>query len=78
MANKILTERLNHELDAIGVPQTANERMQACAKIFELPRFKVHALLSGNNTIDANSIEKVAGILEVKTEWLLGINATKH
>ena len=78
MSNKILSERINQELDTIGVPQLMTERVQACSKLFELPRFKAHALLSGMTHFENDAIEKVAGILEVKAEWLMGADNNKH
>jgi len=78
MTKKIFTERLNQELDALGAPQLMTERVQACSKLFELPRYQAHALLTGINGIDSDSIEKVAEILEVKTEWLMGIESNNQ
>ncbi|AHE67554.1 hypothetical protein [Legionella oakridgensis] len=72
MPNKILTARLNHELDELGVPSLITERVQACSKLFKLPKFKVEALLNGVVTIDSNSMQKIADELEVNKDWLLG------
>jgi len=80
MSNKKLTERLNHELDVLGVPQLMTERVQACSKMFELPKYQVEAILSGIATKDISSVEKVATELEVNKDWLLGLTnkKTKH
>ena len=78
MSNKILSERINQELDTIGVPQLMTERVQACSKLFELPWFKAHALLTGMTHFENDAIEKVADILEVKAEWLMGADNNKH
>ncbi|AMP89390.1 hypothetical protein [Legionella pneumophila] len=80
MTNKILTERLNNELDELGVPGLMTERVQVCSKLFNLPKFKMEALLNGVIAIDANSIQKIADELEVNKDWLLGDikKKTKH
>ncbi|WP_133128807.1 hypothetical protein [Legionella nagasakiensis] len=80
MSNKILTTRLNHELDELGVPSLITERVQACSKLFKLPKFKMEALLNGVVAIDPNSIQKIADELEVSKDWLLGNiqRKTKH
>jgi hypothetical protein len=80
MPNKVLTERLNNELDKLGVPNLMTERVQACSKLFRLPKFKVEALLNGVIAIDSNSMNKIADELGVSSDWLLGgIGAkTKH
>lgn len=77
MSNKKLTERLNKELDALGVPDLMHERVQACSKLFEMPKFKIEALLYGVVAVDANAIGKIADELEVSKEWLLGYTNTK-
>ncbi len=69
--NKLLNERLNHELDEIGVPALMTERVQACSKLFNLPKFKIEALLNGV-VFDSSSLQKIADELEVSTNWLLG------
>ncbi|ARG96859.1 hypothetical protein [Legionella micdadei] len=71
MSNKQLSERLNKELDAIGVPGLMDERIQICSKLFRLPKFKAEALLNGV-AVDPISMEKVAEELEVSVDWLLG------
>ncbi|KTD31095.1 MULTISPECIES: hypothetical protein [Legionella] len=71
MSNKQLSERLNRELDAIGVPGLIGERIQVCSKLFRLPKFKAEALLNGV-AVDPKSMEKVADELEVSVDWLLG------
>lgn len=72
MSNKVLTERLNNELDKIGVPDRITERVQACSKLFKLPKFKVEALLNGVIAIDSSSMNKIADELGVSTKWLTG------
>lgn len=71
MSNKVFAERLNAELDEIGMPQRADERIETFAKFIELPKFKAQAMLNGTN-IDANAISRLASQLEVNESWLLG------
>jgi hypothetical protein len=80
MSNKKLTERLNHELDELGVPALLTERVQVCSKLFELPRFKIEALLHGVVAFDSNTMQRIADELEVSKDWLLGdmSETTKH
>ncbi|CAM2920748.1 Uncharacterised protein [Legionella steigerwaltii] len=75
MSNKKLTERLNYELDELGVPELMTERVQACSKMFQLPKFKIEALLYGV-ALDDNTMQRIADELEVSTDWLFG--ATKE
>lgn len=72
MSNKKLTERLNNELDELGVPTLMTERVQVCSKLFNLPKFKIEALLNGIVNFDSDSIHKVADELDVSMNWLLG------
>jgi hypothetical protein len=72
MSNKKLTERLNRELDEMGVPALITERVQICSKLFELPKFKAEALLNGV-VLDACSMQKIADELEVTVDWLFGM-----
>jgi hypothetical protein len=72
MSNKKLTERLNRELDEMGVPALMTERVQICSKLFELPKFKTEALLNGV-VLDTHSMQKIADELEVTVDWLFGM-----
>ena len=73
MSNKkLITERLNNELDELGVPTKITERVQACSKLFNLPKFKVEALLNGIVAVDSNYMQKIADELEVSMDWLFG------
>ncbi len=80
MSNKKLTERLNNELNSIGVPEAMLQRIQACSKMFKLPKSKVEALLYGMTPFDSEAIEKIAVELEVNKDWLIGYSSekTKH
>lgn len=77
MSNRKLSERLNNELDNLGVPEMMLHRVQACSKMFRLPKSKVEALLYGININDLKSIEKIAVELEVNIDWLLGYSEEK-
>lgn len=78
MSNKKLTERLHHELDELGVPTLMMERVHACSKLFELPKFKIEAILYGAVTLDNDSLERIANELEVSSDWLLGQDKIKQ
>ena len=43
MVNKQFSERLNKELDEMGVPQRNEERVEVFAKLIKVPRFKAEA-----------------------------------
>ncbi|OJW10599.1 hypothetical protein, partial [Legionella sp. 39-23] len=53
------------------------ERVQACSKMFQLPKFKIEALLHGVVALDDNTMQRIADELEVSTDWLFG-DATKE
>jgi len=72
MSNKLFSERLNKELDDIGVPLLVNERVDVFAKLTNVPKFKAEALLSGTALPDADLLALLANELEVNGEWLVG------
>ena len=72
MPNKQFSERLNKELDSIGVPALRSERVEVFAKLLKLPRFKAEALLNGLTTPETALLNLLAKELEVNPEWLLG------
>jgi hypothetical protein len=72
MSNKQFSERLNKELDEIGVPQRNDERVEVFAKLIKVPRFKAEALLNGNTNPELPLLELLAEELEVSADWLLG------
>lgn len=72
MSNKKLTERLNNELDELGVPVLMAERVEVCSKLFQVPKFKIEALLHGVVVLDPDSMQKIANELEVSWDWLMG------
>jgi len=77
MLNKRFSERLNKELDEIGVPQNNNERVEVFSKLLKVPRFKADALLNGHTKESDPLIDALANELEVNAEWLLGISDEK-
>ncbi|KTC68800.1 hypothetical protein Lbir_2333 [Legionella birminghamensis] len=77
MSNRGLSERLNKELDAIGVPDLMSDRIQAFAKMLKLPRFKAEAVLNGM-MVDAGTMQTIASELEVSVDWLLGKKKNKN
>lgn len=62
---------MHQELDELGVPALMTERVQVCSKLFQLPKFKIEALLYGV-ALDSNSMQKIADELEVSMDWLCG------
>lgn len=46
MLNKRFSERLNKELDNIGVPEATAERIEILSKLIKIPKFKAEALLN--------------------------------
>ena len=71
MQNKQFSERLNKELDGIGVPLLRSERIDVFSRLMKLPKFKAEALLNGSIP-DAEILKLLAEELEVNDEWLLG------
>ena len=72
MSNKQFSERLNKELDDMGMPVRCDERVEVFAKLLKVPRFKAEALLNGNTNPEAHVLKMLADELEVNAEWLLG------
>lgn len=70
--NKVFSERLNTELDSIGVPTRFDERVDVFAKLVKIPRFKAEAILNGRTNPEANLLEQLAEEFEVSADWLIG------
>lgn len=77
MPNKQFSERLNKELDDMGVPETTIERIEVLAKLLKIPKFKAETLLNGNAKADDAILNTLAEELEVNVEWLLGNSNSK-
>ncbi|MCR9192208.1 MAG: hypothetical protein NXI01_06055 [Gammaproteobacteria bacterium] len=78
MPNRVFSERLNSELDDIGMPQRVDERLATFAKFVEMPKFKAQAVLNGNEIPNEQTLNFLADQLEVKVSWLLGKEDKKH
>jgi hypothetical protein len=72
MPNRVFSDRLNKELDNIGVPPASMERIDALAKILKVPKFKAEALLNGLTNPDETLLKTLSEELEVNSAWLLG------
>lgn len=77
MLNKRFAERLNKELDNIGVPETISDRIEVLSKLIKIPKFKAEALLNGNIIPEAPLLTSLAEELEVNADWLLGKTDSK-
>ncbi len=65
-------ERLNKELDGIGVPPRTDERIEVFAKLVKIPKFKAEAFLDGITLPDPAILNLIAQELEVDPDWLIG------
>lgn len=72
MTNKLFAERLNKELDAIGVPPRSDERVEIFSKLVKIPKFKAEAFLNGIIIPDPILLKRIADEFEVNSNWLLG------
>ena len=77
MANRQFCERLNKELDDIGLPQNSMERVDALAKLLKIRKFQAELLLNGSKKPSDPLISTLADELEVNAEWLLGTETLK-
>lgn len=78
MPNKLFAERLNKELDNIGVPPRSDERVDAFAKLIRAPKFKAEAFLNGITLPDEKLLDIIAEELEVNADWLVGKSEQKQ
>ncbi|MDP3560604.1 MAG: hypothetical protein Q8R83_00275 [Legionellaceae bacterium] len=78
MTNRTFSERLNNELNAIGMPEHFNERVETFSKTFKTPRFKSEGILNGNIRPDDDLLKLLSQELEVNVSWLLGEDKSKH
>lgn len=77
MPHKQFAERLNRELDNIGVPMQGDERIDAFAKLVKIPKFKAQAILNGISMPNQELLEIIASELELNPEWLTGVSDNK-
>lgn len=81
MANKQFSERLNHELDTLGLPLRHEERVQAFTHLLKpnkLSRFQAESFLNGVIVPDYNLLSIIAAELGVNAEWLIGKSKERH
>ena len=72
MQNKKFAERLNKELDEIGVPTGSLERIEVLSKLIKVPKFKAEALLNGATYPSQDILDTLAEEFEVNVNWLAG------
>lgn len=77
MPHKQFAERLNRELDTIGLPMQSDERVDAFAKLVKIPKFKAEAILNGISMPNQELLEIIASELELSPEWLIGTSTSK-
>ncbi len=70
--HRVFSDRLNHELNEIGMPELFDERVESFAKVFKTPRFKAASILNGNILPDEDLLKRLSQELEVSEKWLLG------
>lgn len=68
MINKKFSERLNKELDSIGVPTRYDERVKAFSKIFHINPFRAKTILEGHFPTDESLLKNIAEELEINIE----------
>ncbi len=78
MIHRLFSERLNHELNEIGMPERLEERVETFCKVFKTPRFKAESILNGNLLPDEALLQRLSQELEVSSNWLLGQDRSKH
>jgi len=72
MSNRQFMERLNKELDNIGVPTHYPERIEVFSKLMKIPKFQAEAYLTGVYLPKPEVLQQVADELEVNADWLIG------
>lgn len=78
MANRSFSERLNHELDNIGLPFPEEERVEAFAKLIHTKKFQAKSILHGELIPSAEVLATIARELDVNVEWLIGKTNAHH
>ncbi|KTD13305.1 hypothetical protein [Legionella jamestowniensis] len=77
MPYRLFAERLNKELDAIGMPSRSEDRIEAFAKLVKTPKFKAEAFINGVALPDQKLLNVIADELEVNADWLIGKSEQK-
>ncbi len=78
MSNRQFSERLNKELDVIGLPSRSDERVEAFSKLIKVPKFKAEALLNGLTIPSLDLLNVLSAELEVNGDWLVGKSCKKR
>ncbi|WED43596.1 hypothetical protein [Legionella cardiaca] len=78
MPNKPFAERLNKELDSMGLPLKSDERVEAFARLIKAPKYKAEAFLNGITLPDAKLLSIIGEELEVNPDWLIGKSEQKQ
>ncbi len=71
------SERLNQELDSIGVPSPMDERINVFSKLVKIPKFKAQSYINGLAMPDESTLKNLAEEFEVSVEWLSGKSEVK-
>ena len=78
MSHRQFSERLNKELDNMGVPHLSNERVEIFAKLVKVRPYKAQQLLNGITLPDPQLLSTLAQELDVNSDWLLGRSEHRH
>jgi transcriptional regulator with XRE-family HTH domain len=71
MHSREFSERLNHELDNIGLPLPSQERKDAFVKLIKIRPYQAEQILKGHINPQDPVLEKIANELEISVNWLL-------
>ena len=69
---KTFCQRFNRELSLLGFPEEANERKDAVHKVFNVTRNLASAMIFGHMLPPPEELNKIALVLEVCPQWLIG------
>ena len=71
MSTKQFSERLNKELDELGVPELHADRVAVFAKLMHIPKLKAEFVLDGKALPDQTLLDTIASELEIDPKWLM-------
>lgn len=71
MNKKQFSERLNKELDNIGVPTKYDDRVKAVAKIFHINQVRAKNILEGHYLKEENLLHHIADELDISVDLLV-------
>ncbi len=76
MANtRVFVDRLNSQLESLGLPTEPVDRIAAFAKIFRISKRESTLILSGRLIPSGELLDRIAEELEVTPKWLTGEGA---